>query len=173
MKTSKTLFSAVVILSILVTLFSGCGRIFEEESDRASKTPSAPVAQPQPTTVTRIIDGDTIVVGKYIVRLVGIDAPDRGECGYATAKNYLTELIDGKPVVLIDAGVGKTDRYQRLLKYVTYEGNDVGLLEVKKGFAIAAYDSRTKGYKRHDRQDTYVRTDSASKNVCPGMSTKR
>ena len=57
--------------------------------------------------VTKVIDGDTIAVnltggggGSAIVRLVGIDTPERDKCGYAAATKGLRSLVGRKTVVL-------------------------------------------------------------------------
>ncbi|MCK5043725.1 hypothetical protein KAR52_01865, partial [Candidatus Pacearchaeota archaeon] len=39
--------------------------------------------------VGRIIDGDTLVVNKTSVRLLGINCPERGEIYYSEAKDFL------------------------------------------------------------------------------------
>lgn len=82
-----------------------------------------------PHEVLRVIDGDTLVVpastkGEEVrVRLLGIDAPERGECDFTQAKHYLEELTLGKEVMLEKDITGK-DRYGRLLRYVFIESDD-------------------------------------------------
>jgi len=50
--------------------------------------------------VTRVIDGDTFETSrrKRPVRLAGVDAPERGRRGGATATKGLSEMILGKDV---------------------------------------------------------------------------
>jgi len=50
--------------------------------------------------VTRVIDGDTFKTAsrKHPVRLGGIDTPEKGQPGYAAAKDALSRLIGGKTV---------------------------------------------------------------------------
>src|SRR3989344_9484453 len=48
-------------------------------------------------TVSRVIDGDTFeLADKEVVRLVGIDAPEAGECYYDESKEALRQLIEKK-----------------------------------------------------------------------------
>ena len=82
--------------------------------------PPAPTAVP----VVRVIDGDTIVVrydGKdERVRLLNIDAPERGEDGFDASTEALRKLIADRPVDLEweEPGVPSRDRYGRLLAFV-------------------------------------------------------
>ncbi len=74
--------------------------------------------------VTRVIDGDTIVIdtGQHI-RYIGMNTPEMetGEC-YATAASEINRnLVLGKTVELVK-DVSGTDKYGRLLRYV-YIGN--------------------------------------------------
>ena len=52
-------------------------------------------------TVTRIVDGDTVVVdGNTTIRLLGINCPERGEKYYDEAKIFLNESILNKSLKL-------------------------------------------------------------------------
>jgi micrococcal nuclease len=91
--------------------------------------------------VERVIDGDTLIVagpdGPIRVRLIGINAPERGECLDGEATAQLTDLLGGQSIVLV-ADVSNVDRYGRLLRYVeTSGGLDVGLELVRQGLAIS------------------------------------
>jgi len=69
-------------------------------------------------TVTRIIDGDTIVIdGDVHVRLLGIDAPEIGECFYQESKDVLISLIQEEEIRL-EKDVSDKDNFGRLLRYV-------------------------------------------------------
>lgn len=139
---------------------------------------SATQQQPRPTrsapagpvvSVARVVDGDTIELGNgESVRLVGIDTPEVGECGYAAASAALSRLVLGKMVRLTVSDEDR-DHYGRLLRYVNIGSIDAGLHQIKHGLAIAAYDSRD-GYGFHPREPAYVAADNAVRNVCP-MST--
>lgn len=141
-------------------------------------TPSpSPPRPPSPTptavaawVVTDIVDGDTLdVVGpagdEERVRIVGIDTPERGECGYAEAADALAGLVLGHDVELVSGAVDDRDAYGRLLRYVDVQGTDAGLTLIEAGLAIARYDSRD-GYGRHPREDDYVAADAATPHRC-------
>ncbi len=51
------------------------------------------------------------------VRLVGIDTPEMGECGYERATEALTDLVGGRVVTLGESDEDR-DQYGRLLRYV-------------------------------------------------------
>ena len=57
------------------------------------------------------------------MRLLGINAPERGECYFEEAKKALEALVEGKAVTLGKDITGK-DRYDRLLRYVTLPNTD-------------------------------------------------
>ena len=68
--------------------------------------------------VSRVIDGDTIVLtGGERVRLIGIDAPERGQSGADEAAQFVRTLIEGRTVWL-EADVADRDRFGRLRRYV-------------------------------------------------------
>ena len=70
------------------------------------------------TTVVRVIDGDTIVIdGDIHVRLLGIDAPEAGECFYQESKDALINFIQGENIRL-EKDVSDMDNFSRLLRYV-------------------------------------------------------
>jgi micrococcal nuclease len=89
------------------------------------------------TTVTRVIDGDTVIVeGGYHVRYIGIDAPEGGEFYYLESKQINEGLVAGKSVRL-ERDVSDKDSYGRLLRYV-YVGDDfVNAEMVRQGCAWA------------------------------------
>lgn len=112
--------------------------------------------------VTRVIDGDTIdVAGVGRIRMIGIDTPERGECGFESATWALTNLVDGKEVDLSSGAITDADRYGRLLRYVDVAGLDAGLSLIEDGWAIARYDSRD-GFGHHPRESAYVSADRAT-----------
>ena len=94
----------------------------------------------------------------YGVRLIGIDAPERGDCGFSEAKSELTELIGDSEFSLISGNTkSDIDTYGRLLRYVDIAGTDAGLELLKRKRVVAAYDSRYKDgkYGTHDREERY------------------
>ncbi len=134
-------------------------------SPKPSKEPRAP--EPRTYLVTRVIDGDTIELGNGSdVRIVGIDTPEVGQCGYDAATNNMARLVLHKQVRLTMSDED-TDHYGRWLRYVNVGPVDAGLQQIKQGFAIARYDSRD-GYGFHVREPRYIAADRGSKGVpCP------
>ena len=126
-----------------------------------------PAPRPRTYLVTRIVDGDTLELGNgETVRLVGIDTPEVGQCGYDAASVALARLAAGKQVRLGRSDEDR-DHYGRLLRYVDVGSTDAGLRLIRSGLAIARYDSRD-GYGFHPREPRYVAADKASRNFgCP------
>ncbi len=129
---------------------------------KSHKSPSEPDPAPRTHLVVRVIDGDTVELGNgREVRLVGIDSPERGECGYQAAADNLVRLVQGKSVRLTISDED-TDRYGRLLRYIDVGGVDAGLAQIKAGLAISRYDSRD-GYGFHPREPVYIKADRGTK----------
>jgi endonuclease YncB( thermonuclease family) len=88
-------------------------------------------------TVVNVADGDTIsIVDKrkivHLIRLSGIDAPEKGQKYSEQAQQYLSSLIYGKDVTV----EGKSyDRFGRLRGKVLLKGRDINLEMVIAGFA--------------------------------------
>jgi len=104
--------------------------------------------------VTRVIDGDTIEVNIdgtiYKVRYIGIDTPEldderpefRTLAQEATRLNR--QLVEGKTVRL-EKDISKTDKYERLLRYVYVDDIFVNAELVRRGLAWAkTYEPDTK-----------------------------
>jgi endonuclease YncB( thermonuclease family) len=93
--------------------------------------------------VVRVTDGDTIKVAvdhmEVIVRLVGIDAPERSrkknEPGQPYSRKpakHLASLVLKKTITIKEYG---TDRYKRILGVVFVNGKNANLEMVKAGLA--------------------------------------
>lgn len=180
----------LIALSLALGLLAGCGGVGAEVPDAGAVGPArAPVesgaapdaqATPEPTApstaeptaalppgavagiVTSVVDGDTVdVAGVGRIRVIGIDTPERGACGFDSATYSMSVLVLGREVTLVPGAVDDADRYGRLLRYVDVGPVDAGLRLIEDGWAIARYDSRD-GYGRHAREDTYVAADLAA-----------
>lgn len=140
------------------------------EPEKPSSPDATAVVQ---STLIRVIDGDTIVVTvdgvEERIRIIGIDTPERGDCGFSEATDALENLLNSGAVGLIAAISDDRDRYGRLLRYLDVAGVDPGLVLIREGLAHAAYDSRS-GYERHPREGAYVEADESSEDLCPGGS---
>ena len=78
--------------------------------------------------VQRVIDGDTLIIGKYTVRLSLIDTPENDEDGFKEATAFTSKMCPlGKTVLLDQDDLQPTDRYDRIVGKVTCSG--VGLNE--------------------------------------------
>ena len=94
--------------------------------------------------VIRVIDGDTIKVKddnnrKFKIRLLGIDAPELKQIFGKESSRYLNKIINGKLVTIVSkSNNGKPytlDFYKRILGKIYFDGTDINLLMVRKGFA--------------------------------------
>jgi micrococcal nuclease len=131
-------FARVVLVLLLASLV-GC----------SSNLPSDPtlVESPQQTlpVVTRVIDGDTLVVeGVGTVRLIGVDTPEtvdpRRPVGYfgKEASEFTKQLATGKRVRL-EFDQDRTDRYGRTLAYVYLQPENLLLNAeiIRQGYGFA------------------------------------
>jgi len=98
--------------------------------------------------VSKVLDGDTIDVkdadGKVErVRLVGIDTPEtvdpkkKVQCFGPEASAYLKNMLLGKSVTLEEKPDEDRDDYDRLLRYVYLDSEDVGSTMLAKGYAVS------------------------------------
>jgi len=88
-------------------------------------------------TVTRIVDGDSIVVKtddgtEEQVHLEGIDAPEVKQDSGSESTKALTSMVKGKSV---EVKWKKRDDFQRILGQVYQESVHVNLKMLEKGFA--------------------------------------
>lgn len=115
--------------------------------------------------VIRWIDGDTVLTDAGKVRLVGIDTPEKGRCGYDAARKVSERVAPaGTTVDLALPDVAENDRHGRMLRYVDTGRADVGAVQVEAG-AWARYDSRD-GYRSHPNQREYRLMDREHRNYC-------
>lgn len=150
------LLFAVLVVGVVFVVF----RVFGDDIGAGPRN-EVQAVDGRSFVVTHVVDGDTVDLDNgETVRLVGIDTPERGECGYDEARAALVDLVDGQRITL-GASDEDRDRYDRLLRYVDVGKVDAGLRLIKQGFAIARYDSRD-GYGRHPREARYVKADKAS-----------
>lgn len=116
-------------------------------------TSPEPVTRPQGVQVTRIIDGDTLVIaGGEHVRILNIDTaemPPRSRCDAEerlalAAKARLSELTSNAKEISLSSADRDRDRYGRLLRLVRVDGRDAGEVLISEGLA-----QRWAGHKAH------------------------
>src|SRR3989338_6524653 len=73
---------------------------------------------PESGIVNEVSDGDTFELKNGVgVRMIGINAPDRGDSDYNKSRNYLTSLINGKRLYL-EYDRYQDDKYGRILAWI-------------------------------------------------------
>lgn len=118
------------------------------EAPAGGEDPASAAGEPAeglPSTVARIVDGDTLYLAGLPerARLVGIDTPEtrhprRGvECFGPQATAHLARLVPPGTAVTLTFDVERTDRYGRPLVYLwrTSDGLFVNLRMVADGYA--------------------------------------
>ena len=109
--------------------------------------------------VLEVLDGDTIRIPYYKtednirVRLLGIDAPESGECFHDESKEYLEKLLKDQDIVM-RKDISGTDSYGRLLRNIFLpstepEADDVFINHkmVKDGYAMTEAVAPDKMYR--------------------------
>lgn len=121
-------------LTLLLTAFlAACASTAGPESPSLPSTPHGIAV-----TIDSIIDGDSLraVLNDETIeiRLLGINAPERGECWADEARSVLTEaVVHGSTTIVPD----ERDQYGRLLAYVYVGETNVNRQLVADGSAIA------------------------------------
>lgn len=145
------------IIGIIVT--AGCVSSSDE-----------PVCGPVSGVVSRIVDGDTIVLASGLrVRYLMVDTPELGDAGQSDcfaeeARRLNAELVLGREVRLrYDAEC--EDRYGRLLAYVSVADTEVNRLMVERGYACTLHVPPN----GDDRQSEFGALEAQAKSERRGM----
>lgn len=93
----------------------------------------------QPMQV-RVVDGDTVRIGREAIRFLGINAPEiskpacdrEAELGRMAAERVAELVRSARQVVLDRKG---RDRYRRTLATVKVDGRDIGQILMEEGLA--------------------------------------
>jgi micrococcal nuclease len=96
--------------------------------------------------VSKVIDGDTVIVNGESVRLLGIDSDEKGYPCFTPAKKQIESLILSKEVEL-EKDKEDLDMYKRQLRYIFLDGENINLKMVRTGFAVARFGSSDQKYK--------------------------
>lgn len=121
--------------------------LYASKSVKSDITPTISCGAGNNTIVTKVIDGDTVVVeGGYHIRLLGMDADEKGYPCYEPAKTRLESLVSGKQVKL-EKDKTDLDQYGRCLRYIFVNNANVDIQLVKEGLAIARFYQSDVKYK--------------------------
>jgi len=133
-------FIAIVIAGLIVgaAVYVGLTKDREDGEEEVVLTPTECLATSE-AMVTKVLDGDTVVVeGGHHIRLLGIDADERGYPCYNPAKELLEDLVLNKRVRL-EKDQTDLDQYDRCLRYLFLDDVNINLELVKEGQAIARF----------------------------------
>jgi micrococcal nuclease len=101
------------------------------------------VCGPTSGVVSNVVDGDTIdLESGERIRYLLVDTPESTngatDCFGQNAKTFNSDLVLGKEVTLV-YDVECTDRFGRLLAYVSVGGTEVNSLLVERGYACVLH----------------------------------
>ena len=150
-------------LLFLVEMVEIIELIVEEEPEEE------PTPQNPNMTVTEVIDGDTFYLGNGDkVRMLGINTPESGRPYAQEATDFLTNMILGKEVTLVnDSKNGDSDTYGRLLSHVYVNDTFVNYEIIKAGYAFwYPYTSGT------DFDTEYEEAQTSASNNAVGLWTE-
>lgn len=123
-------FRRLHLLIVLVLLASGC--------DEYAPGTITPTAEANNTIIPEVLDGDSLRTNDGTeYRLIGINAPDRGECLADAAASRLEELVtDG---VSFETDSELNDPFGRKLVYAFTDGTLINEQLVAEGMAVALH----------------------------------
>ncbi len=124
------------LLAVLIILFLGSSYLLVDNLDGMGSV--VEIDKNEIVFVSKVIDGDTIVADGEHIRLLGIDADERGYDCYDEAKEQMERWILDKEVVLEKDKTDK-DQYGRLLRYVILDGENMNIKLVEGGLAVARF----------------------------------
>ncbi|HPW34408.1 MAG TPA: lamin tail domain-containing protein [Candidatus Paceibacterota bacterium] len=146
-------------------------KLTPSQTPKTSQSPNpSQILQGTSAKVSRIIDGDTIVLENgSIVRFIGIDAPElsvdenRSSCLANESKKFLESILLNSSVSL-EYGPQKTDDYQRTLAYVWLNKQLVNEIMLEKGLAYAYNFGH-----QHPKQDEFDSIHQKAKSAGIGL----
>jgi micrococcal nuclease len=136
----RRIISTLALLGVALSLQFSASR--HTPTPPPSPTPTVQAGPPGFVAVTRVVDGDTIVVeGNLKVRLTGVNTPETVDprrpvqCFGHEASDFTKRTLTGQSVKLV-RDVSDTDKYGRLLRYVYLsDGSLYNLTLVREGYA--------------------------------------
>ncbi|MFZ3073595.1 MAG: thermonuclease family protein [Minisyncoccales bacterium] len=143
---NKSIIAGLFVLVLLAAAWFSRDQIAVFPGQNENAVSNAPVRAKE-AIVTKVIDGDTIVVsGGDHVRLLGIDADEKGYPCHNAGRLRLEELILGK-TVLLEADSEDLDQYGRQLRYIFLDSENINQKMVAEGLAIARFYPENQKYK--------------------------
>lgn len=107
-----------------------------------------------PFKVKKVSDGDTITIDsgkKEVIRLIGINAPEKNEPLYKETADALKKMVENREIYLL-YDREKQDRYRRTLAYIFLKRGEkyffVNGQMVKQGMAISFPFGKSQKYKK-------------------------
>jgi endonuclease YncB( thermonuclease family) len=133
----KLIVPVMGTLALIMGAAGGCGGAgLSGDDEPAAPVTSVAATAPVPT-VTSIVDGDTVDLNDgRRVRLLGIDTPEQGECGFEQARDFArSTLLNHRVDVAPDPTQDSIDTYGRSLLYITVGGMDYSIAVTGAGWA--------------------------------------
>ena len=133
------------LLAFCLTLLA-CSAPSEGPQEAATRPTAATAPSGPPCTVTRVIDGDTVVMacrdlGSFRARLMGYDTPEisKPRCREELllglrARERMRQMLAGARV--IEVSFHGPDRYGRMLTRLSLDGTDVARRLISEGLAV-------------------------------------
>lgn len=122
---------------------------------------------PSEAVVVSVVDGDTVDLDSgERIRYLLVDAPELSsdDCWAVEARDRNVDLVDGKRVTL-RYDVECTDRFDRLLAYVSVDGREVNATMVERGYACTLYIPPN----GEDRRDEFEDLEAAARAAGRGL----
>ena len=176
---NKIMKKILMVVAALLMLSCSCRNMTESRPSRVAASVTGCLSGRDTIgvvlQVSRVIDGDTfegrldnggnpgvnpwmLQLTKIVVRINGIDAPERGQYYGDVATLHLQWLISGKVVGL---KLKQKDSYGRWIAMVYLDGADISEEMLKEGLAWH--------YKEHDSNPLYARLEMEAKQAGRGL----
>ena len=117
------------------------------KSELSSKTPKCiGTALCLTDKIIKVVDGDTIYIKNYKIRLSLTDTPEKSQVGFSEATSFTKKLCPVGSTIIIDQDdKQKTDAYGRMVAKVTCSGKNLNaeLLENRQAVILKQYCSKS------------------------------
>ncbi len=86
--------------------------------------------------IKRIVDGDTLDIGDFRIRLTLVNTPERGELGYSEATRFTSSVCPVGTEALVDEDDGQREgSFERMVALVYCNGKNLNAELLDKGHA--------------------------------------